>query len=291
MNEGIVQGKATRIAEGYRPRVLDLFSGCGGLSLGFLKAGYQITGAIEIDEKAALSHAKNFYRDNEDLVELHGKPRDITDLEPYEFANELKLGDIKSAIDVIIGGPPCQAYARVGRAKLRDIREHPEAFKVDPRADLYLRYLQYVEEFMPLAILMENVPDMLNHGGRNVVQEMVDTLHDLGYVARYSLINSVHYGVPQMRERVYMIAIRKELETAVRFPEATHQHRLPSGYKGVRQVALKLVDGLFGGDGYMETQPGHDELPLANTAIDAIEDLPRITKHQKGKLKRGPRRL
>jgi len=80
MNEGIVQGKATRIAEGYRPRVLDLFSGCGGLSLGFLKAGYQITGAIEIDEKAALSHAKNFYRDNEDLVELHGKPRDITDL-------------------------------------------------------------------------------------------------------------------------------------------------------------------------------------------------------------------
>jgi len=200
MNEGIVQGKATRIAEGYRPRVLDLFSGCGGLSLGFLKAGYQITGAIEIDEKAALSHARNFYRDNEGLVELHGKPRDITNLEPDEFANELKLGDIKRAIDVIIGGPPCQAYARVGRAKLREIREHPEAFKVDPRADLYLRYLQYVEEFMPLAILMENVPDILNHGGRNVVQEMVETLDDMGYVARYSLINSVHYGVPQIEK-------------------------------------------------------------------------------------------
>jgi DNA (cytosine-5)-methyltransferase 1 len=291
MIEGIVQDKASRIAAGDRPRVLDLFSGCGGLSLGFLKASYQITGAIEIDDKAAVSHAMNFYRGDEDLIDVHGKPRDITKLEPHQFASELKLGDIKRAIDVIIGGPPCQAYARVGRAKLRDIREHPEAYKVDPRADLYLRYLQYVEEFTPLAILMENVPDILNHGGRNVVQEMVETLDDMGYVSKYSLINSVHYGVPQMRERVYMIAFRKELKTAVRFPEATHQHRLPSGYKGVRQVALKLVDGRFGDDDYVETPPGHDELPLANTAVDAIEDLPRITKHQKGSLKRGPRRF
>jgi DNA (cytosine-5)-methyltransferase 1 len=291
MDQRTIRDKALRIVGNKPPRVLDLFSGCGGLSLGFLRAGYRITGAIEIDEKAALSHAKNFYRGNEDLVELHGKPRDITKLEPCEFANELKLGEIKGAIDVIIGGPPCQAYARVGRAKLREIRDHPEAFKVDPRADLYLRYLQYVEEFMPLAILMENVPDILNHGGRNVVQEMVETLKEMGYIARYSLINSAHYGVPQMRERVYMIAIREELETKVRFPKATHQHRLPSGYKGSRQVALKLVDSLFGSDGYLETQPGHDELPPAVTARDALEDLPRKMKHQEEKPKRGPRRF
>lgn len=274
MIERTVQGKAIRIAEGNRPRVLDLFSGCGGLSLGFLRADFQIAAAIEIDEKAAQSHAKNFFRGDEGLIELHGKSRDIIDLEPYELAKELELGEINDAIDIVIGGPPCQAYARVGRAKLRNIREHPEAYKVDPRADLYLRYLRYVEEFMPLAILMENVPDMLNHGGRNVVQEMAETLHEMGYIARYSLINSAHYGVPQMRERVYMIAVRRELERAVRFPEPTHQFRLPAGYKGVRQVALKLVDGLFGGDGYMETGPGHNELPPAITARDALEDLP-----------------
>jgi len=291
MIERTVQGKAIRIAEGSRPRVLDLFSGCGGLSLGFLRADFQIAAAIEIDEKAAQSHAKNFFRGDKDLIELHGKSRDITNLEPYELAKELELGEINDAIDIIIGGPPCQAYARVGRAKLRDIRAHPEAYKVDPRADLYLRYLRYVEEFMPLAILMENVPDMLNHGGRNVVQEMVETLHELGYIARYSLINSAHYGVPQMRERVYLIAIRKELETPVRFPKATHQHRLPSGYKGVRQVALKLVGGLLSSDGYVETPPGHGELPPAIIARDALEDLPRIKKHQKGMLKRGPRRF
>lgn len=126
------------------PRVLDLFAGCGGLSLGFQAAGGEIVAAMEIDDLAARSHAINFCRGySDDVIEHHAQPRDITKIDPEELVEDFGLGAPSRAIDIIIGGPPCQAYARIGRAKLREIAEHPRAFKIDPRANLYLRYLHY----------------------------------------------------------------------------------------------------------------------------------------------------
>jgi DNA (cytosine-5)-methyltransferase 1 len=274
-----------------RPRVLDLFAGCGGMSLGFQAAGCDIVAAMEIDELAARSHAINFCKSMpDDQLEHHAKPRDITKIDPEELIEDFDLGIPAQAIDVIIGGPPCQAYARVGRAKLREIAEHPQAFKIDPRADLYLRYLHYIERLKPLALVMENVPDILNHGGHNIVQEMVETLDVLGYEARYSLINSAHHGVPQMRDRVFMIAFHQSLGAAIRFPAATNRCDLPSGYHGTRSVALKLID-LFGGGAYTAPDTGTPGLPSAITASEAISDLPPITLHREGKLKRGARRF
>ena len=110
--------KLKRIARGEEPRVLDLFSGAGGISLGFQRAGFRIEGALEIDELAARTHAINFHRDTQRRLDLHARPRDITKIEPEELVEELGLGLADTAIDVIVGGPPCQAYARVGRAKL-----------------------------------------------------------------------------------------------------------------------------------------------------------------------------
>jgi DNA (cytosine-5)-methyltransferase 1 len=275
-----------------RLRVLDLFAGCGGLSLGFHAAGCEIVGAVEIDELAAQSHALNFYKDQpEDTIRHHARVRDITKIDPEQLIKEdLKLGSLTSAIDIIIGGPPCQAYARVGRAKLREIAEHPRAFKIDPRANLYLRYLHYIERLKPLALLMENVPDIMNFGGHNVVQEMVEALDCMGYVARYSLINSAHHGVPQMRDRVYMVAFHKQLGVQVSFPQATHHCRLPSGYGGTRSVAFKLLD-MFSAGSYVEADTGTAELPPAITAEEAIGDLPPITLHREGQLRRGARRF
>jgi DNA (cytosine-5)-methyltransferase 1 len=274
-----------------RPRVIDLFAGCGGLSLGFQAAGCEIAAAIEFDPHAARSHAINFCKGQcSEEVEHHAKARDITTIDPDELVADFKLGPVEEAFDILIGGPPCQAYARVGRAKLREIAEHPRAFKIDPRANLYLRYLHYIERLQPLALLMENVPDILNYGGHNIVQEMVETLDDMGYEARYSLLNSAHHGVPQMRDRVYMIAMRKELRASIRFPNATHHCKLPSGYAGTRSVALKHVD-LFSAGAYAEPDTGHEGLPAAVTAAQAIGDLPPITLHLEGKLKRGARRF
>jgi len=285
-----IAAKVRRLSSpGMRPRVLDLFSGCGGLSLGFQGAGFDILAAMEIDELAARSHAINFYKDPV-AVDRHAKAHDITKVEPDQLAEEFGLGPAALAFDVIVGGPPCQAYARVGRAKLREIAEHPQAFKIDPRANLYLRYLHYVQQLKPLALLMENVPDILNHGGHNIVEEMVETLDGMGYEARYSLINSAHHGVPQMRDRVYMIAFHRSLGAAIQFPKATNYCKLPSGYQGTRAVALKFID-LFGGGSYTEPDRGSNILPRAVSARDALADLPPITAHLEGKLKRGARRF
>jgi DNA (cytosine-5)-methyltransferase 1 len=151
-----VRQKIARLSTGGRPRVLDLFSGCGGLSLGFHAAGFEIAAAIESDPDAARSHGLNFHKGEA----RHCKARDITNTGPEELAAELGLGDPAFAFDVIVGGPPCQAFARVGRSKLREVADHPEAFRHDPRARLYIDYLDYVEACAPLAVLMENVPDM-----------------------------------------------------------------------------------------------------------------------------------
>jgi DNA (cytosine-5)-methyltransferase 1 len=274
-----------------KPRALDLFAGCGGLSLGFRAAGCDIVGAMEIDELAARSHAINFCKvQSNDIVEHHARPRDITKIDPEDLIEDFGLGASSRAIDIIIGGPPCQAYARVGRAKLREIAEHPQAFMIDPRADLYLRYLHYVERLSPLALLMENVPDILNHGGHNIVQEMVEALDAMGYEAGYSLINSAHHGVPQMRDRVFMIAFHRSLGAEIQFPAATHRCDLPPGYNGTRAVALKLID-MLGGGGYVAPDTGDPHLPPAVTAAEALSDFPPITLHREGKLKRGPRRV
>lgn len=279
--------KLDRLLRGEKPRVLDLFSGAGGISLGFQRAGFQIAGALEIDELAARTHATNFHGGTLDQLDLHARPRDMTRVEPDQLVQEIGLGAAHGAIDVLVGGPPCQAYARVGRAKLREVAEHPEAYKVDPRGNLFLRYLAYVKALRPLALLMENVPDILHYGGHNVVEEMVETLSGMGYEAKYSLINSAFHGCPQMRDRVFLVAYRRDLRAKVRFPKATHHIKLPPGYAGTRAVALRFVD-LIGGAGYVQADLGDESLPFAVTAEQAIGDLPPI----KGtSVKRGARRF
>src|SRR5262249_58161718 len=135
------------------------------------------------------------------VMDCHGGQRAVRAVEPEELVEEFRLGKATEAFDIIIGGPPCQAYARVGRAKLREVAEHPHAFKIDPRANLYLRYLHYIRRLKPVALLMENVPDILNYAGHNVGQEIVEAPNGMGYDAAYSIINAAHHGVPQMRDR------------------------------------------------------------------------------------------
>jgi len=290
-----IWAKIRRLKEGGRVRTLDLFGGCGGLSLGFQTAGFAIVGQVELDEWAAKSHANNFFSGCDDAVRAeHSKARDITQTEPADLANALHLGGpLEQAVDVVIGGPPCQAFARVGRAKLREVAEHPEAFKQDPRANLYLRFLHYVECFEPLAILMENVPDVINYGGHNIPEETCEVLSELGYVAAYTLLNSAFYGVPQMRERMFLIAYVNELNSPVNFPKPTHWIDLPRGYEGSRQVALKnLRMDLFDRDiFYLPTPQASQSLKPAVTAREALQDLPPITSHLQGLLRRGARRF
>lgn len=283
--------KLARLQAGGKPRVLDLFAGCGGLSLGFEAAGFEIRGAVEFDPDAAKSHGLNFHAGSE----AHSQAIDITRTSPAELCARLGAGKVAEAFDVVVGGPPCQAFARVGRSKLREIEAHPEAFIHDPRAQLYKKYLEYVDAFQPVAVLMENVPDILNHGGQNIAEETCEILEDKGYVCGYTLLNAAFYGVPQMRERMFLIAYRRELGVQVSFPSPTHWLVLPPGYEGSRSVALKTLRGLLNeAHSYIEPPAASRDLPPAVTAEDALGDLPAINAREllaAGKIARGARRF
>ncbi len=284
-----VRQKINRLKAGKAPRVLDLFSGCGGISLGFQAAGFEIVAAVESDIDAAKSHGLNFHPHDT----RHAEARDITGTTPAQLTEALSLGPPGEAFDVIVGGPPCQAFARVGRSKLREVAEHPEAFRHDPRARLYIEYLSYVDACAPLAVVIENVPDMLNHGGHNLAAEIAEILRVKGYVVRYSLLNAAFYGVPQMRERMILIAIRSEITDAVTFPEPTHWIELPSGYGGSRAVALKLAEGPSE-TGYRAAPEPNEALLPAVTVEQAIGDLPDVLAREllaAGTLRRGARRF
>ncbi|MCA8504783.1 DNA cytosine methyltransferase [Burkholderia multivorans] len=287
-----IRQKIARLQSGGKPRVLDLFAGCGGISLGFSAAGFSIAGAVEFDPEAAASHGRNFH--GGDVA--HSQARDITKTSPDQLAKDLQVGPTADAFDVLVGGPPCQAFARVGRPKLREVDNHAEAFKHDPRAQLYIDYLRYVEAFAPLAVMVENVPDVLNHGGQNIAEEIAEVLESKGYICRYTLLNAAFYGVPQMRERMILIAYRRELADVVTFPEPTHFIDLPPGYEGTRSVALKFLNNEIAEDAhhYIHAPRAVRSLPPAITAEDAIGDLPAIDAREQlksGALRRGARRF
>jgi len=296
INENAIERKIQRIQAGGSPRVLDLFAGCGGLSLGLHACGAEIAAAIEFDPDAARSHGINFHGGAEE----HCIARDITKTKPSDLTEELNLGPVSLAFDIIIGGPPCQAFARVGRSKLREVAEHPEAFRHDPRAKLYIEYLDYVTECAPLAVIMENVPDILNHGGHNIAEEISEVLEEKGYTVGYTILNAAFYGVPQTRERMFLIAYIGNLCDTIAFPAPTRWVDLPSGYEGSRAVALKMITNalsLFNNEKslhYHEAPQPTKDMTSAVTTQEATGDLPRIDARAllaAGTLKRGARRL
>lgn len=301
--EGIRQGKIDRIHDGHPPGLIDLFSGCGGLSLGFFSSGFRILGGVENNVEAACSHALNFHPD--DPCGSFSTALDITDLSPANFARELYPGvEPEMLADVIVGGPPCQAFARVGRAKLREVAEHPEAFKYDRRAKLPSQYLRFVRDLHPLALVMENVIDILNFGGKNIATEICDALAQMGYVCRYTILNAVFYGVPQMRERFFLIALAEELDQIPEFPLPTHWMELPEGYRTARRFAVRDCFHLSGEQMVLdpdsgESSAGHwirapvatsDLLPAVN-AEEAIGDLPPIFDTITGTIRGGAKRF
>lgn len=270
--------KIRRLSEGKAPRALELCSGAGGLSLGLAGAGLELSAHVELDPEAARTYALNFGRGREQY-DPWSLPRDMVQCSAADLVSELGLAEpSETAFDVLAAGLPCQAFARIGRSKLRAVSGGADdAFQKDPRAALYTRFLEYVEDVQPLAILIENVPDILNFGGRNVPEEICDALDKLGYRSAYTLLNSVYYGVPQIRERLFIVAFANELETCPDFPAPIRNAQLPIGYEGSRRVALKYVDPES--SRYHPVSQPSSALPAPVSAREALSDLPVIKEH------------
>jgi DNA (cytosine-5)-methyltransferase 1 len=248
------------------------------MSLGLSTAGFDLVAHVEADETAAASYALNFKPPVKEYETAWRHARDMITSDPTTLAKEIGLeGSVIDHFDVLVAGLPCQAFARIGRSKLRSVTGDDDAFKNDPRAKLYQRFLQYVEATQPAAILIENVPDILNFGGHNVPEEICETLEEAGYNARYTLLNAAFYGVPQMRERLFLIAIDSSLGIVPKFPTPTHFAKLPSGYESARTVALKHVPKT--GSRFHPIPVANPALPAAVTVRAAIGDLPKLTEH------------
>jgi DNA (cytosine-5)-methyltransferase 1 len=192
------------------PVALDLFSGAGGLSLGFKMAGYHIGLGVEKEVLPHRTHCYNFG----DLCYL-GDIREIFD--PTYFAQEHGL----QQVDVIIGGPPCQGFSRVGRGKIRSLHNDP-TYIHDPRNQYYREFIRFIEALQPLYFVLENVPDMQYYrdGGELLLQKALRGFRAMGYVVDYQVLYSNHYGVPQTRKRLFIVGNR--LGHEIKWPEKTH---------------------------------------------------------------------
>ena len=295
--ESIISKKLARIQAGQQIRTMDLFAGCGGLSLGFLTAGFTPVASVEIDPWAAASHGVNFASKSKGgEKDGYHIARDVTTEDPASIFVDLGiLGPVDDQVDVLVGGPPCQAFARVGRAKLREQAHRRDeesasyAFLVDGRVNLWQRYVEYVRTTKPLAILMENVPDILNHGQTNVAELVARSLSEEGYEVRYTLLNASWYGTPQTRERMILIGYHRETGLIPSFPVPTHHVVLPRGYEGTKNTARMIINR-NGSEHHRYISDPEPSLPPTTTAREALADLPPIYALdllQRGELRRG----
>lgn len=195
-------------------KVVSLFSGAGGLDLGFEKAGFEIVFANEFDKTIWATYEKN-----------HRAPLDKRDIRsiPSEEIPEC---------DGIIGGPPCQSWSEAGA--LRGIN--------DDRGKLFYEYIRILKDKQPKFFVAENVSGMLADIHRDAVQNIINSFEEAGYKVSVSLVNAVDFDVPQDRKRVFYVGIRKDLDIQFIFPEP-HQKRytLRDAIWDLRQNAIPAL--------------------------------------------------
>lgn len=177
-------------------KILSLFSGAGGLDLGFKKAGFEIVWANDNDKNFFETFKKNFPKTIFD-------GRSIIDVKD----NELPIN-----IDGILGGPPCQSWSLAGSMK----------GILDNRGQLFYEYIRILKSRMPLFFLAENVPGIISKTHLPEFKKIVKEFEDIGYEVSYDKIVASDYGVPEERKRVIIVGFRKDLNKKFIFPDKTH---------------------------------------------------------------------
>lgn len=183
---------------------IDLFCGCGGLSLGFEKAGFNVLLGIDAWQDAITTFNYNHKNSK-------GICADLSTLNPEEIEKELN----GKTVDLIIGGPPCQGFSVAGK-RIVD----------DERNKLYKNFVRFVEYYKPKAFMMENVPNILSIGDGIVKDSIVKDFSDLGYKVVYRILTASDYGVPQNRRRAVFVGLQNGME--FKYPHSTVKNRITS---------------------------------------------------------------
>ena len=184
------------------PEFIDLFCGAGGFTWGWVRAGFVPRAAIDHDSAALRTHEVNFGHTH--CRSLH---KDLGDAGPEDLAALLSIKPRR--LSVVVGGPPCQGWSRVGRGKIRSLGEAGRDLIADPRNALYRRFIELVSFLQPRVCVMENVPGMLSIEKRNIADVVKANFEEAGYHCTYSLVNARWFGVPQDRQRLIFIGTRQ----------------------------------------------------------------------------------
>jgi DNA (cytosine-5)-methyltransferase 1 len=242
-----------------RPIAVDLFAGAGGMTLGFEQAGFDVLAAVELDPIHASVHEYNF-------------PfwtticRSVSETSAQEIRELSAIGD--RDIDVVFGGPPCQGFSLMGKRDLRDDRNA-----------LVFNFLRLVLDLQPKYFVMENVRGMTIGEHRQVLEAVMREFERHGYQVKQNpqVLNAAHYGVPQNRQRLFLLGCRQGL-TLPHYPEAITQQKADERGLGVSPHALK---GTPSDKGFVQEAA----LPPAPTVAEAIGDLPEANHYPELKLR------
>ena len=175
--------------------VVSFFAGCGGLDLGFEQANFRVVWANELEPHCRAT----YFRNHPDTKFVLG---DICKIDPTDIPD----------CDGFIGGPPCQSWSIAGKQKGLD----------DERGQLFIKYIELIKAKQPKFFVIENVKGILDSNFKNVFNMFLDKLNEAGYDVKWQLLDAVSYGVPQNRERVFVVGFRKDLNVNYQFPCTTY---------------------------------------------------------------------
>ena len=205
-------------------KIVDLFSGAGGLELGFEQAGYEVVFSTDFDEYCEKVHLKN--RPNIPFLRT-----DIYDLDE----NTLRKY-VPGEIDVLVGGPPCQGFSTIGKRISSDPNKRHQA---DPRNNLFREYIRILKCLQPKFFLMENVEGLLTRDKGTIFEEIKKTFAETGYEFNYVILNAADYGVPQIRNRVFFYGNRMGVRMSP--PLATFSENGANSWKTVGEAIGDLA--------------------------------------------------
>ncbi len=234
-----------------RPIAIDLFSGCGGMSLGLEAAGFDIAASVEFDAIHTLVHHFNF---------PYGASicKDISKLTSEELLRSLEAKGFSREIDLIAGGPPCQGFSHIGKRQLDD-----------PRNSLVFEYVRIIKEVKPKYFIFENVPGITSGKHRKFLEELILEFESIGYLVEkpISILDASLYGAPQKRKRLIIIGSRLDVNKAI-YPMQTHSEineNKPSLFDA-RLIPLttceEAIGDLVSHNTYTESDNGIDSLQL-----------------------------
>ncbi len=251
----------------HKPKVLDLFAGAGGLSEGFIRAGCEIVGHIEMDKNAcstlvtrmiyhALARNNNLkdYKEyiygkitRDELIHKHNLQKEQDSVICTEIGehNYVKLIEqIKSKLngqnlDIIVGGPPCQAYSYIGRAR------DDQNMKNDTRNYLYKYYIAFLKALKPKIFVFENVPGLVTAGNGKYLRNMRRLMKESGYETDFKILNAADFGVPQNRKRIILVGWSKksQLKQYPEFPQSKSKYTVRDFLKDVLEIHASGMEG------------------------------------------------